>query len=288
MSQSNRAWMPLHIENYLADTGHLTAAEHGAYMLLIMSYWRDGALPADERLIQRMSRLSKDEWAESRDIIAALFQDGWRHKRIDEELAKADDIIEKRRNAALGRHAKSKAGASAEQVQSKSTDTGVPPRTDNPSSLRSEESPHSPQGGGAGFDELEKVYPKSSHTITSKAKRLHGRLTPAEQDQCIVAARAYRVQMAEDMQRRGRDQVSHASFVKGMDAWLREGLWKTEAAPQPSGAVVVIRPDEPDFQMVMAARAGNVLLSKAGNINISADELEAIRRVASEQARAAA
>lgn len=128
---SNRAWMPLHIENYLADTGHLTAAEHGAYMLLIMSYWREGGLPADERLIQRMSRLSKDEWAESRDIIAALFQEGWKHKRIDEELTKADEIIEKRRSAALGRHAKSKAGAHAEQVQSKCTDTGVPPRTDN-------------------------------------------------------------------------------------------------------------------------------------------------------------
>lgn len=130
---SNRAWMPLHIENYLADTGHLTAAEHGAYMLLIMSYWRDGGLPVDERLIQRMSRLSKDEWAESRDIIAALFQDGWKHKRIDEELAKADEIIEKRRNAALGRHAKSKSDASAVHVQSKSTDTGVPPRTNNQS-----------------------------------------------------------------------------------------------------------------------------------------------------------
>lgn len=128
---SNRAWMPLHIENYLADTGHLTAAEHGAYLMLIMHYWREGRLPEDERLIQRIARLSKDEWAESRDILAALFRDGWKHKRIDEELAKADEIIEKRRNAALGRHAKNKSSAYAEQVQSKSSDTRVPPRTDN-------------------------------------------------------------------------------------------------------------------------------------------------------------
>lgn len=128
---NNRAWMPLHIETYLADTGYLTAAEHGAYMLLIMTYWRDGGLPDDERLIARIARMSKDEWAESRDVLASFFKDGWRHSRIDEELAKADEIIEKRRSAALGRHSKSKSDASAEHVQSKSTDTGVPPRTNN-------------------------------------------------------------------------------------------------------------------------------------------------------------
>ncbi len=126
---SNRAWMPLHIDTYLADTGHLTAAEHGAYMLLIMTYWRDGGLPADERHIARIARMSKDEWAESRDMLASYFKEGWRHTRIDEELAKADEIIEKRRNAALGRHAKSKDDASAVQVQSTSTDTGALPRT---------------------------------------------------------------------------------------------------------------------------------------------------------------
>lgn len=137
---SNRAWMPLHIADYLADTGHLTAAEHGAYLLLIMHYWQKGALPTDERLIARIARLSTDQWAESRDVIADLFSDGWTHKRIDAELTKADEIIEKRRAAADARHGKSKPDASAVHVQSKSTYTGASPSTTEPSSsLRSDE-----------------------------------------------------------------------------------------------------------------------------------------------------
>lgn len=126
---SNRAWMPLHITDYLADTGHLTAAEHGAYLMLIMHYWQNGSLPSDERLLARLARMSKAEWDEGRDVLAMLFGPNWTHKRIDAELSKADDIIEKRRNAALGRHAKGKPDASAVQVQSTCSDTGALPST---------------------------------------------------------------------------------------------------------------------------------------------------------------
>lgn len=140
---SNRAWMPLHIADYLADTGHLTATEHGAYLLLIMHYWQNGALPENERLIARIAKLSLEQWEESRDMLAMLFGPGWKHKRIDAELAKADDIIEKRRSAASSRHSKSKSNASAEQMQSTCSDTRVPPITDNlsTSSLRSDACP---------------------------------------------------------------------------------------------------------------------------------------------------
>ncbi len=137
---SNRAWMPLHISEYLADTGHLNATEHGAYMLLIMHYWQKGGLPTDERLIARIARLSPDQWADSRDVLADLFLADWRHKRIDAELAKADEIIGKRKAAADARHSKSKPDASAVQVQSKSTYTGASPSTtDLSSSLRSDD-----------------------------------------------------------------------------------------------------------------------------------------------------
>jgi uncharacterized protein YdaU (DUF1376 family) len=127
----NRAWMPLHIDDYLGDTDHLTAAEHGAYLLLIMKYWRDGGLPADEAMIRRFAKMTTEQWAESRAVIQAFFDADWKHKRIDAELAKADEVIEKRRAAAHARHSNSKQDADAVHVDSKSSDMRVPPSTCN-------------------------------------------------------------------------------------------------------------------------------------------------------------
>ena len=109
--------MPLHIGDYLADTGHLNVAEHGAYMLLIMHYWQNGRLPESERLIARVARMTPEQWDESRDVLAMLFGPKWTHKRIDEELAKAEAIIEKRRTAGRARQS-SKPAAEGEQVVS--------------------------------------------------------------------------------------------------------------------------------------------------------------------------
>lgn len=99
-------WMPFYVADYLADTGHLSTVEHGAYLLLIMHYWQSGGLPADDRKLARIVRLSPSEWADIRDTIADFFDADWRHGRIDEEMAKAEDKINKR--SAAG-----KAGASA-------------------------------------------------------------------------------------------------------------------------------------------------------------------------------
>lgn len=157
---SNRAWMPLHIDDYLADTGHLTGAEHGAYMLMIMHYWQNGSLPENERLIARIARMDAAQWEDSRDVLAMLFGPNWSHKRIDAELAKADDIIEKRRAAADARHGKSKRGASAVHVQSKSTYTGALPSTNNLSDTDvSEEKRAGARPSPAGFDQFWSIYP---------------------------------------------------------------------------------------------------------------------------------
>jgi uncharacterized protein YdaU (DUF1376 family) len=85
---TERPWLPLYIADYLADTAHLSASEHGAYLLLIMHYWRIGRLPCDERQLARIARMTAREWANARDTIASFFDEDWRHKRVESELAK--------------------------------------------------------------------------------------------------------------------------------------------------------------------------------------------------------
>lgn len=117
----SRAWMPLYVADYLADTGHLTAAEHGAYLLLIMHYWSSGALPDDDRKLARIARLSDREWKSARPTIVEFFSDGWRHERIEAELAEANDAYERR--AAAGR----KGGKAKRKVdQCSSNDPALP------------------------------------------------------------------------------------------------------------------------------------------------------------------
>lgn len=134
-------WMPLYIADYRADTAHLSAAEHGAYLLLIMHYWQTGGLPNDDRPLARIACMTTAEWRRARPVISAFFTPEWRHKRIDEEIERAADIADKRRAAARAKHSKSpppgpgnggdetsKSPANAEQMQSKCTPDAPSPR----------------------------------------------------------------------------------------------------------------------------------------------------------------
>lgn len=117
----SRPWMPLYVADYLADTGHLSAAEHGAYLLLIMHYWANGGLPADDRKLARIARMTDTEWRAARETVAEFFSDSWRHERIDRELANANAAYERR--ASAGRK-----GGNAKSVsrQSRSNATPMP------------------------------------------------------------------------------------------------------------------------------------------------------------------
>jgi uncharacterized protein YdaU (DUF1376 family) len=92
-------WMPLYIGDYLADTGHLSTTQHGAYLLLMMHYWRKQGLPEDDKQLAAIAKLPLRIWLDMKETIQAFFVNGWEHKRIEEELQRRAVVSQKRAEA---------------------------------------------------------------------------------------------------------------------------------------------------------------------------------------------
>lgn len=91
-------WMPLFIGDYLRDTTRLSTEQHGAYFLLIMDYWVNGAPPDDDATLANITKMQIPAWRKAKPALSKLFkiEDGvWHHKRIDEELSNAASNADK-------------------------------------------------------------------------------------------------------------------------------------------------------------------------------------------------
>lgn len=91
-------WMPFYVADYLRDTMHLTAEEHGAYLLLIMACWTGGgSVRGDLATIAGITKLSKFRVKNFHKTLADFFDisgDIWTHKRVVIELTKARKLSE--------------------------------------------------------------------------------------------------------------------------------------------------------------------------------------------------
>lgn len=63
--------MQLYVGDYLRDTRHLTAEQHGAYLLLLMAAWNAGGrLPNDPRKLARLAASTPSRWSKiSADVL---------------------------------------------------------------------------------------------------------------------------------------------------------------------------------------------------------------------------
>lgn len=84
--------LPLFTDAYLADTRHLSAEQHGAYLLLLMEAWRRPtcSLPDDDEMLARLSCMSVERWALNRNAVLAFWTfDGrrkeWTQGRLTDE-----------------------------------------------------------------------------------------------------------------------------------------------------------------------------------------------------------
>lgn len=103
MAKKPDIWMPWYIGDYMADTAHLSNAEHGSYMLMMAHAWMNGgALPSDDSRLARLARMTMEEWQSSRDVILEFWTltDGvYVQKRLSDELEKAKNNQNQRSKA---------------------------------------------------------------------------------------------------------------------------------------------------------------------------------------------
>jgi uncharacterized protein YdaU (DUF1376 family) len=108
-----RPWFPFYVGDYVRDTARLTTEAHGAYLLLMLDYWVNGAPPDDDETLATITKLPVSIWKKRRPMLVKFFtvKDGvWLHGRIEKEKNKAETVgasnSEKAREAAERRWAK--------------------------------------------------------------------------------------------------------------------------------------------------------------------------------------
>ncbi len=126
-------YMPLYVADYLSDAAHLSTVEHGAYLLLLMTYWQRGEpLPDDDKKLARITRLEPRTWARVKPVISEFFEvsDGkWLQSRVERELSNVRANSLKKRKAGLARAEQMQSERSAGAQRSDTdtdTDTVVP------------------------------------------------------------------------------------------------------------------------------------------------------------------
>lgn len=126
-------WMPLFIGDYLAGTSRLTTEQHGAYLLLIMDYWKNGALPDNDQILAQIARLAPDAWSMHRAVLEQFFtvsNGQWVHARIEKELdaarSKKAKAKEKAEAAARARWEKERAATESKEECSEHATSTAP------------------------------------------------------------------------------------------------------------------------------------------------------------------
>jgi len=118
-------WFAFDADAYTGDTAHLTCEEHGAYLLLILAYYRsEKPLPATDRALSSITKLPMDRWIECKPTLAAFFVERagvWHHERIEKEMLEA----QRKHSVAVAR---AEAGGRAKAAKTAKATT-TPPKT---------------------------------------------------------------------------------------------------------------------------------------------------------------
>lgn len=97
---SQRPWFPFYPGAYRADTAHLTAEEHGCYLLLLCHAWtHDGLIPEAESRRAAICNLHTNRFKKVWETLGGYWNKtggGFSNPRLSKELTQAIELSEKR------------------------------------------------------------------------------------------------------------------------------------------------------------------------------------------------
>lgn len=208
--------LPIFTDAYMADTRHLTTAQHGAYLLLLMTAWRmhDCRLPDDDRLLARWAGMDYRNWLKTRPHIIDQF---W--KKNDDGKLQQNRLLDERKYADSIRLKNSAAGKASALKRKDRHSTTVATKTQqnfNPHTLPTpiEETPIVPKGD---FDAFYKLYPKKVGNVDA-AKAYDKALKRASHEEIMAGAKKYRASVAH----------TEKKYIQAPAAWLNKGRWADE------------------------------------------------------------
>lgn len=177
---SHDTWMPFYPGAYLRQTGRLTTAQHGAYLLLLLEAWaHDGLIPDDDDELAQITRMSLREWRANKAKVLRFWtasEGGFRQERLDQELARAKHLVAVKSEAG-------KASAEARKRQqhgnTRSTPVATPDAADDEQTGIPSQSPYSDtnvSGAPAPIDPDKKAWQEGvdllkSHGVDEKPAR---------------------------------------------------------------------------------------------------------------------
>lgn len=120
-------YMQFYVADYLADTTHLTAEEHGAYMLLLFSYWQTGKPLRIDRLAT-VARIPNERWPSVADTLSEFFhvtETHWVQFRVEADLEAVNSKVVTASNAGKA-SARAKALKKQQELNDRSTSVDDP------------------------------------------------------------------------------------------------------------------------------------------------------------------
>ncbi len=231
--------LPLYTYTFIADTGHLSAEETGAYIMLLMVAWRtEGcSLPDDDRDLARYARVTSKVWLRIKSRVLSFWhlEDGrWTQKRLSQEQLRASQ------RASVNRDNETRGGRpkSLENIEPENP-AGLRNESETKASISISINSPKPQKSEtdfrAAFAEFKSAYPKrdgSQDWVKAEARFAGLVKNGTDPARLISAATAYHAEASRKVNLGSSYVKQAATFLSG--AWKEYGPSDQPASAKPT------------------------------------------------------